>query len=130
MHILVPQLFHPVRVPLKWYPVNLLHGHLMLLQYPVYCRDADRVYVLQYAVVQKDCVTDLSQCDCIICNHYVADLSFLALIEKSPSATHARLTPNSRHRSKRKTLHYNCQCMSYVFVTEWLTNALQFYLQL
>lgn len=49
MYILVPQPFHTV--PVKWYPVKLLHGHLMLVQYPVYCGDAYRVDILEHGIV-------------------------------------------------------------------------------
>ena len=104
MYILVPQLFHSIRVPFKWYPVKLLHGHLMLDQYPVYCGDAYRIDVLEYGIVLYDRSADLSQCDGIICHHHVTYVLFLLVIEKFSSATRARLSSNPRHTIQRTTL--------------------------
>ena len=89
MYILVLQLFHSIRVPLKWYPVKLLHGHLMLVQYPVYCGNAYGVDILEYGIVFYDCSADLSQCDGIICHHHVTDVLFLWSFKKFSSATRA-----------------------------------------
>ena len=37
LYMLILQLFHSIRVPLNWYPVELFHAHLIIFQHPVYC---------------------------------------------------------------------------------------------
>ena len=88
LHILMPQLFDPLRVPLKRHSVHLFHLYLMCLQDTSYGGQRDLIHVLKNDLVLNNFGLDFTKPDGIICQNHIHNLPLLQWCENgSPSSS-------------------------------------------
>lgn len=99
-----PKSFDPDTVPLKWDPVQLLHGHVVLYQDASDSGNAYSIYVIEYLPICKYLLLYLVETNCIVCSDYVHNGKFLLLGEQALASTPSRSSSHSVEKCNDKLL--------------------------